>query len=168
MKTSYLARGGTLTALGVIFIYVSTIAPTNKLFLLVMASALIPLGVLFTNIKTSIGIYISTSLLSFFIIGFKPSTFLYIIFFGCYGIVKLFIERINNLYLELIIKFVFFSICLYSTFFAFNLVFPNIDLSKFIIPLPLLIILLISSFFLYDYALTLFIHRAGKFFVKNS
>ncbi|GAA0728087.1 hypothetical protein GCM10008905_26490 [Clostridium malenominatum] len=168
MKTSYLTKGGILSALGVIFIYLSTIAPTNKLFLLVISSALIPLGVIGTNIKVALGIYTSTSLLGLFIIGFKGSVFLYIIFFGIYGIIKLYIEKIGTLHLELIAKFVFFNLCLYIAYLAIYLVLPNFDLNKLPLPLPIILILLEVSFFLYDYALTLFIHKAAKFFRKNS
>lgn len=164
MKTSYLTKGGILTALGVIFIYLSTIAPTNRLFLLMISSALIPLGVIEANVKVTLGVYISTSLLSLFIIGFKGSVFLYIIFFGIYGIIKLYIEKIATLHLELIAKFVFFNLCLYISYLAIYLIFLNFNLNELRIPLPLILVLLEISFFLYDYALTLFIHKASKFF----
>lgn len=167
LKTSYLARGGLLTALGLIFIYLSTLVPTNRLFLLIIASSLIPIGIISTNLKVGIINYISTCLLSLFIIGFKASVLLYIIFFGLYGIVKLYIEKLKRISLELILKFVFFNFSLLVSFFIYKNFLPNIDLSKFFIPIPILILAAEVVFFLYDYALTLFICEVEKKFFQK-
>lgn len=167
LKTSYLARGGILTAIGLIFIYLSSLAPTNKLFLLAMASSLIPIVIISCNIKIGIITYISTSLLSLFIIGIKGSVYLYIVFFGIYGIIKLYVEKLRKMPIELILKFSFFNFSLLISFFIYKNFFPGIDLNKLPIPMPILILASQIVFFLYDYALTLFIYEIRKKFFQK-
>lgn len=164
MKTAYLTRGSILTAIGLIFIYLSTLAPTNKLFLLIISSSLIPMAIISCNIKVGIITYISTSLLSLFIVGIKGSVYLYIIFFGLYGIIKLYIEKLQKMALELILKFSFLNFSLLISFFVYKNFFPNIDLTKFFIPIPILILGMQVIFLLYDYALTLLIYEVRKKF----
>ncbi len=167
MKTAYLTKGSILTAMGVIFIYLSTLVPTNKLFLLIVSSCLIPITIVSCNTKVGIITYISTSLLSLLVIGIKGNVYLYIIFFGLYGIIKLYIEKLQKMALELILKFCFLNFSLLISFFVYKSFFPNIDLSKFFIPIPALVLGIQVIFLLYDYALTLFIYEVRKKFFQK-
>ncbi|WP_423243338.1 hypothetical protein [Clostridium rectalis] len=166
MKTSSLTKGGLLSGLGFILTYLSTILPTNKMFVLILASCLIPLTILLTNSKTGFIVYITTSLLNILLIGFKGQVFLYIIFFGLYGIVKLLIEKLRKMYLEIILKLSFLNICLFITYFLYKTLFINININKFPIDsnkaIPIFLIICQIIFLVYDYAITLFIATINK------
>ncbi|MTK14053.1 MAG: hypothetical protein F8N39_18915, partial [Clostridiaceae bacterium] len=77
-KTSNLSKGGLFTALGVIFVYLSSIVPINKLYLLGIASSIIPLSVVTTNIKNTLIVYFATSVICLFISGSKITVISYI------------------------------------------------------------------------------------------
>lgn len=100
MKARDIALGGILVALTTIVLYATSILPISTLAILTIASALIPVCIIRSNIQTSIFVYISSSLIAFFLVPINIS-FLYFIFFGVYGIVKFFIERIRKEKLEI-------------------------------------------------------------------
>lgn len=155
-----IARGGILTALGVMLLYISTISPTSKVYILGIASCLIPLSVLLTNIKNSFLVYISTSILSFLILGFKGSVIAYIIFFGLYGFIKYYIEKLKNIPIEIFLKLLFFNISIGIIFYFYKLFFTG--LLKINLPFYQVIIMLQFIFIIFDYALTLFIAYVNK------
>ncbi|SKA84299.1 hypothetical protein SAMN05428976_106154 [Clostridium sp. USBA 49] len=154
-KTVNIARGGLFTALGVLFIYLSIISPTNKLYLLGIASCIIPLSILTTNLKNSFLIYLSTSFLSLLLTGIKGNVIAYIVFFGLYGFVKYYIEKLRKIPLEIVLKLLFFNtsiVILYIISKAFFNNILNMNISIYII-----LIGIQFAFFIFDYALTLFI-----------
>ena len=179
MKTSDFALGGLLTALGIIFLYLSAVFSTNTLTFLTLASFMVPICVLRSSTKTAFYVYISTSILSFFMTPLNIA-FLYTAFFGIYGLIKYFIEKQKILTTEILLKLVFFN----SVFFiflsaleklsGFNL-FKNLHLF-FVKNLPNASSLLISAlvwllsqvgFIIYDYALTLLIGYYHDYFPKS-
>lgn len=164
-KTVDIAKGGLFTAIGVILVYLSTIVPVNKAYLLAIASCIIPLSVITTSFKNAVVIYFATSLLSLVICGLRNTVVAYIIFFGLYGIVKYYIERIRKSYIEIILKLVFFNITLALLFLSYKLFFPN--LLNIYIPLYILIIGAQIVFLIFDYVLTMFISYSNKYFIKN-
>ena len=95
MKSRDIAIGGILVALTIIVLYATSILPISTLAILTIASAIIPICIIRSNVQTSIFVYISSSLIAFFLVPINISL-LYFIFFGVYGIVKYFIERINK------------------------------------------------------------------------
>lgn len=165
-KTLDLARGGLFTALGVLFIYLSSVIPTSRLYVLGIASCIIPLSILTTNLKTSFLIYISTSILSLLIAGFKGTVLMYIFLFGLYGFVKYYIEKLRNMPFEIILKLIYFNISIgilyyfYTAFFAGEL--------RINLPIYVALIAFQFVFIIFDYVLTLFISYANKHFVKMS
>lgn len=109
MKAKDIALGGILVALTTIVLYATSILPISTLAILTIASALIPVCIIRSNIQTSIFVYISSSLIAFFLVPINIS-FLYFMFFGVYGIIKYFIERIRKEKLEILFKLLFFNI----------------------------------------------------------
>jgi hypothetical protein len=160
IKASYISKGGLFTAFGVICVYLSTILPVNKLYLLAIASCMIPLSVVTTNIKNALVVYAATSILSLLICGIKIQILFYITFFGLYGAIKYYIEKIRRIYIEFILKFIFFNIAMFSMFFIYKFFFPNI--LKLNISIYLIIIGGQFAFIIYDYVLTLFINVVNK------
>lgn len=159
MKSSHISKGGLLTALSVLLIYLSTIIPTNKIFILGIASSLTPVALISTNLQNTIIVYIATSIISFLLLGLRGQVILYIIFFGTYGIVKFFIERMRSPKLEWIFKYLFFNSCVFLCYVLYKFLFlDGINLLDSKLPIPLIIIALEIAFYFYDYVLTYAIH----------
>lgn len=91
-KASNIATGGILIALTVVILYLTPLIPINTLGLLTITSLFVPIGLMRCNMKTSIAIYIGSSILSFLLVPLNIS-FLYLIFFGIYGIIKHLAEK---------------------------------------------------------------------------
>lgn len=164
-KSLYMAKGGLLTAVGVILVYTSGIIPVNKAFLLAIASFIIPLSILMTDIKNTLVVYICTSVLSIILCGFKFTVIAYILFFGLYGFIKFYIEKIDKILLEIILKLIFLNACAALLFLIYSLFFPG--LFNFRFSLYLIVIGLQIVFLLYDYVLTLIIGFINRKFLKK-
>lgn len=169
MKDKDIALGGILVALTTIILYASIILPISTLAILTIASSLVPVCIIRSNIKTSIFVYVASSLIAFFLVPINIS-FLYFIFFGVYGIVKYFIERVRKEKLEIILKLVFFNIAFIIGFIIMqNILGINIiaglealvaklfDASARSIATLLLWIIAQPIFLIYDYAMTMII-----------
>lgn len=157
-KTNNITKGALFTALSILFIYLSSIMPTNRLALLVLSTFIIISSIITIGINTSILVFISTSLLSFFLVSSKGIAVLYIVFFGIYGFVKYYIEKIRILFLEIFIKLLFFNSVAVILFQLYEKLFVGIiDFSKIKISIYFVIILLQIGFIVYDYVLTLFV-----------
>lgn len=164
-KTSYLSKGGLFTGLSVIFVYLSSIVPVNKIFLLGIASSIIPLSVVTTNIKNTLVVYFATSVICLFVSGSKITVISYIMFFGLYGIIKYYIERLRKIHIEFILKLAFFNAVVFTLFYAYKAFFPGIVN----INMPFYILLAGSEivFLVYDYVLSLFISYINRYLYKK-
>ncbi|MDT8718712.1 hypothetical protein IAI10_18810 [Clostridium sp. 19966] len=163
-NTKNIARGGLYAALTVILIYISGIIPTSKLSLLTIVSAIIPYSILTTGVKNSFVVYFAASLLSL-ILGIKGIAFAYVIFFGLYGFVKYYVEALDKMVIEFIIKFVFFNLSMGILYFAYSSLFTDSLSTK--LPIYLIIIGAEIAFIIYDYALTLIINYIRTKFIKK-
>jgi hypothetical protein len=163
-KANELAKGGIFTALSLLCVYLSTIIPISKIYILAFGTCIIVLSVLTTGIKNSVIVYASTSLLSFIMLGLKWNVFAYVILFGSYGFIKYYIEKMHNIILETIIKLVFFNLCVVIINYLFIILLgtnPNIR-----IPIAFALIMLQPIFLICDYAITLFIAYVNKHYLK--
>ena len=163
MKSNNIAKGGIFAALSLILLYFSSVFPTNRLFLLGIASCLIPLSILMTGIKNTIVVYTTISILSLFIIPSKLISIAYILIFGSYGFVKYYIEKLGRTILEIILKLLYFNISSAIIISIYKLVIlnlPNINIY-------LLILLMEFCFIVYDYTLTAFISYANNNLIKK-
>lgn len=153
MKTKNLTIGGISIALSLVILYLSTIISINTIAILTVASSIIPITIIKSDIKTSILVYIITSILSFFFLPINYSL-LYILLFGIYGIAKYFIEKLNKLPLEIVLKLVFFNIMLGIGYLLMDSLLNMINLK---LSLWILLIIAQFAFLIYDYALTVII-----------
>ena len=103
MKSKYIAESGLLVALTVVILYATSIIPISTLSILTVASCLIPISIIRTSIKNTILVYIASSILSFFLVPTNIAIY-YTLFFGIYGIIKYFIEKLRKYSLRIIIK----------------------------------------------------------------
>ena len=179
MKARDIALGGILVALTTIVLYATSILPISTLAILTIASALIPVCIIRSNIQTSIFVYISSSLIAFFLVPINIS-FLYFIFFGVYGIIKYFIEGIRKEKLEIVLKIVFFNISFIINFIIMkNILGINIIAGLEVLiskvfndsgrTIALIILWIVAQpvFLIYDYAMTMIITLYLEIIHKN-
>ncbi len=153
MKAKEITLSAILIALTIIILYLNLLLPISTISILTLASLLIPIALIRGSIKSAILVYIGSSIIGFFILPINI-ILLYILFFGIYGIVKFYIEKINKLPVEIIIKIIFFNIIFFIAFFIFDS-FISIEITK--LPIGLFIIVAQIVFLVFDYALTLLI-----------
>lgn len=170
-----MALGGLLTALTFIILYLTLLIPTNTLTLFTLASFMVPIALIRSNLKTAILVYVCSSLLSVIILPIHISL-MYIIFFGCYGLIKSLIEKLDKLPLEWILKLVYFNVVFIICFNMIQILLdPNFfdtlkNLAKQFIPnIPNGYFILLwlfgqVTFVVFDYALTLLIDMYFKYF----
>lgn len=152
MKSNNIAQSGILIALTLAILYSTSLLPISTLSILTVASCLIPISIIRTSLKNTILVYLSCSILSFFLVPINISL-LYSLFFGIYGIIKFFIEKLDNLIYEIILKLIVFNVLLFSLYIIFKLFIGfKIELSLWI-----LILIAQATFLIYDYALTIII-----------
>ncbi|MEG0500996.1 MAG: hypothetical protein RR525_02045 [Cellulosilyticaceae bacterium] len=178
MSAKNISMGGILTALTIILLYLTLLIPTNTLTLLTLAAFMVPIALMRCNLRTSILVYICSSILSFLLLPFNIF-FLYTSFFGCYGIIKSLIEGLDKLALEWVLKLIYFNIVF---FICINIIeeflnpslFDNLNAlaAKFLPGLSyggFLMLWLAGQvvFVLFDYALTLLIDTYYKYFRNN-
>ncbi len=163
-KASVIARGGMLTALGVFFIYLSSILPTSRMFLEGLTSCLILASIILMGTKNSIAVYAATAVLSFLVCGIRLATISYVLVFGLYGFVKYYIEGLDKIVLEYVLKLVYCNICLAVLFAIYKLFMPNL----FDIKAALYIIAIAAQFIflIYDYLLSAFVTYFRKRYGK--
>lgn len=158
-NSNSITRGGIYTAVSVILVYLSSVLPTSKLTILTAASAIIPLSILTIKVKNTIVVYAATSLLCL-VLGLRAAALAYILFFGLYGIVKYYIERLRNLPIEILLKLIFFNISFAAVFLLAKVFFSNIINIK--TSIYFIIVALQIVFLIYDYALTIIISYIRK------
>ncbi|WP_024613808.1 membrane protein [Clostridium sp. Ade.TY] len=153
LKAKDLALGGILTALTIVTLFISILIPINTFAILTISSCFVPIAIMRSNVKIGILVYLASSIIGFFLV---PLDIMipFILYFGIYGLVKFFIEKLRNMPLEIVLKLVFSNIMLFIGYILFTkFVSPiNIDF-----PIWLLIILAQIAFIIFDYALTLII-----------
>lgn len=159
MKTKNLTLSALLIALTLVILAINSLLPISTLSILTIASAIIPIAVIRASIKNAFLIYIASSLLGFLILP-KDIIILYALFFGIYGLIKYYIEKLNKITFEIILKLVFSSIILVIYYLLFS---SFIDISNVNLPLYLIFIAANILFLIYDYALTLVI----SFYITN-
>lgn len=169
MKPKDISLGGILIALTTIVLYSTSILPISTLAILTVASSIIPIAIIRSNVKTSIFVYIGSSLIAFFLVPINISL-LYFIFFGVYGIVKYFIERMRKYNIEVIYKLLFFNVAFIIGFIIMKyilginvvsglevIVSKIFDNSTKVISVVLLWLVAQPTFLVYDYAMTMII-----------
>ena len=109
MKGNAVAGGGLCAALCVALLFGASYLPVKLAF--VFASSIV-MGICILRYKTfpSIIAYLVTSLISVFVVPNKLVAFSFVVIFGIYPIVKLHIEKIRNIALEYVIKFVSWNV----------------------------------------------------------
>ncbi len=153
LKAKDITLGGILIALTIITLYLNLIIPINTFAILTISSCYVPIAIIKDNIKLGILVYVASSIIGFLII---PLNIMipFVLYFGIFGLVKFYIEKLKNLPLEIILKLAFSNLMLFLGYFLFTSFVGPIN---FKLPLWMLLILLQFVFIIFDYALTLII-----------
>lgn len=146
---------GILGALAVICLFLASILPTNRLSLYALSSFFISVVIIEGGIKAGWLFYAASTLLSLILVPDKPAIIPYVIFFGIYGIIKYHIEKINRLFIEYILKFVYFNLCMAAAILLIRQVFA--ESVKIALPWWVIIAVFEVVFFIYDYVYSMFI-----------
>ncbi|SFD37167.1 hypothetical protein [Clostridium uliginosum] len=153
MKSNNIAQGGIVIALTLIILYSASILPVSTLTVLTIASCLIPICIIRTSVKNALLVYISSTILSFFLVKIDIAIY-YGLFFGIYGIIKCLIEKLNKFAIEIILKLISFNFLLGIGYF---LISSFLGINELKLPIYLLFIIAQVVFLIFDYALTLII-----------
>lgn len=155
LKTKRIALNGILGAFAVICLVLATILPTNRISLYALSSFFVAVSIIESGVRSGWIFYVATSMLAFILVPNKFGVIPYVIFFGIYGIVKFYIEKLDNVVLEYVIKFLFFNICVGIAALTVRQLF-SVNLT-IVLPWWVMIIALEIVFFLFDFVYTLFI-----------
>jgi hypothetical protein len=154
-KTKKIALNGILGAVAVICLLLAVIMPTSRISLYALSSFFVAVSIIESGARAGWLFYAATSLLTLIIVPDKLGIVPYAIFFGLYGIIKFYIEKLDRIVLEYILKFAFFNACMGIATWVARDLFGFAVSSK--LPWWVLIIALEVVFFIYDYVYTLFV-----------
>lgn len=159
-NTSSVAIGGILTAISVLIIYLSTILPYLELVIPAFAGSLLIIFLAEGNVKWSVLVYITVSILSFIVVPNKEAVLMYIFFFGYYLIVKYVLEKKLNKKICLFIKLLIFNVSMIVSnvllIYVFNIPFEEMErYGKY----GVIILLILANIFfvIYDISLNKYI-----------
>lgn len=155
-----IALSSVLMGLCVVCLFIGSIWPV-KVAMSLMVSAVISIAVIECGHKYAWLIYIGTAAISFLVIPKKMLVYMFIALLGFYPIIKLYIERINKLWIEWIIKLLCFNIALVIAYFAiYYFLLPSLDIElvSFIFKyLAFIVAVLEVIFAVYDLGMSYFI-----------
>ncbi len=177
MQARHIALGGILSALTLVFLYLSVLFGTNTLTFMTLASFMVPIALMRSSLRTAFMVFITSSLLAFILVPVNTAL-MYTLFFGIYGLIKYFIEKLRRLSLEIILKLCFFNCQL--ILISFLMYFQGYDIlnmpKNFIqkysfLNIPYLNFIFIGfgvqlAFLVFDYGLTLLIDYYNRFMKK--
>ena len=149
-----------MTALTVICLYGSVTLPTGRIALLAITSLCVLVTVIQSGTKYAWLQYIAASVIGFLLVPFKAQILLFVLFIGYYPIAKKYIEQIKNLWIEWIVKILFFLTILILAYFLLTMVLlPFINfgpiLDVVLSHLALVFFVALAIFIVYDYFLSL-------------
>ena len=169
--TKRIAFSAIAMALTVVCLFGASTIPTAKISLLAIATVFGAVTVYEYGPKYGFIHYIGVSILSLLLAPKKSTVLIYIVFLGYYPLVKLYIEQIDKVVKEWVIKIIFFNVFLviaYTIFKMFLIPIFNTTIVVFILKyLALIIIGLELVFVIYDVVLSYLIAYYKKFISKK-
>ena len=156
-KTFRISLGGICLALAVILMFGATFVPGVELTLFALSSLLTIVMIIETGVGGGLLVYAGACILGFLLIPGKVAIVPYVFFFGYYGIVKFYIEKIKSGVVQISLKLFFFAalMCLGILLFK-SILAEGIHLPDY--PTAVLIVGGTIFLLLYDYILTFIIN----------
>jgi hypothetical protein len=154
--TKNIALNGVLGALAVICLLLADVLPTSKISLYALSSFFVSVVITEGGIRAGWLFYAATALLGFMIVPDKISIVPYALFFGGYGIIKFYIEKLDRIVIEYVLKVAFFNICAALVLLAARSLFEGEIAAG--LPWGILVGICQVIFLVYDFVYTLFIN----------
>lgn len=149
---------GILLAFTVICVFLAANLPTSRLSFYALSSLFLAVVIIEFGSKAGWAFYIASGVLSTVLIP-RLEVIPFIVFFGVYGLIKLYIEKLHSRISEYILKLIYFNICLVlGLMFLKEFILGGVNLSM---PIYIVAGLLEVVFIVYDYIYTLFIRFYG-------
>lgn len=155
-KSKTIALNGVLGALAVICLLLADVLPTSKISLYVLSSFFVSVAIIEGGVRAGWIFYAATSLVGFIILPDKISIIPYVLFFGAYGIIKFYIEKLKCIVIEYVLKVIFFNACAGLALLAAGSLFEGGLASG--LPWGILAGICQVIFLVYDIVYTLFIN----------
>jgi hypothetical protein len=161
-KSAQIAVGGVFSALSLVLMFLTGLVPFATYALPMLAGAMLVAVVIENGRRTALTVYVSVSLLAFFIVPDREAALMFVGFFGYYPIVKAMLERLKTRILEAAVKQLLFNAAVVGSYLAAayllgmtELLEGMGDFGKY----SLLILLAAGNvlFLIYDFALTKYI-----------
>ncbi len=121
-KTHLVAVTAMLSAVSLVILYLSALAPTARLGVVAIAGLVPAAAVISVALKSGVYCYAVTSILGIFLVPDKNNVIVYILFLGLYPVVKCFCERAKNVVVGWGLKLLFFNIMLCLFWFGLRAV----------------------------------------------
>ncbi|NLU35651.1 MAG: hypothetical protein GXX01_01325 [Clostridiales bacterium] len=155
-SSKVIALSGIFLALAVLSLYAQSLAPAGKLSLYALSSLFVSVIVIEAGIYAGWLFYLASSLLAFILVPNKLSLIPYFAFFGLYGLIKHYTEKMPGSTAEYILKFIFFNACLaLALILSKTVLLGRMEIK---VSLWLVIPALEVVFAVYDYVYSIFIH----------
>ena len=155
LKTKRTAMSGLLLALTIIFLYAESILPTARLSMYALSSFIVSIIIINYSPKAGWFFFVASCLLALIVIPDKIGIIPYVAFFGVYGIIKFYIEKLGKRLPEYLLKLLFYNLVLVlGLLFMREFLFESV---KFSGSLWILAVLSEIVFLIYDYVYSLFI-----------
>lgn len=153
------ALGGIVSALCLVTMFLAGIIPALYLVLPMASGILMMIIAEEVDTKWALLTYISVSILSFFITFDKEAALIFILFFGHYPILRLYIEKIKSRGVRRVVKLAVFNLCIlayfYITVYLFGLVQMLEEMNEIGRYGGVIVLALVNVIFvMYDYNLT--------------
>lgn len=149
-KTYYISLSAMFTAFTVLFIYLAGIMPSGRISMYFLSSLFISGIVLERKYKYAWISFIAASIIGALIVPDVLRIIPFVLFFGHYGIGKMYIEQMKDKMVAFIVKLVYFNVAVALTYLLAGSVIIA-DVSAYNLPWPLLIIIAEILFVVYDY-----------------
>ena len=124
-KSSMIALGGIIAALSLALMFATGIIPIATYALPALSGMLLIAIAIEFSTKWAFVVYAAIAILSLIVVPDKEAALLFVFFFGHYPIVKAFLERIKNRYVEWAAKLGVFNLCVLACygiiFYVFNM-----------------------------------------------
>ncbi len=158
-RVKRITLSGILLAFTVISVFLAATLPTSKLSLYALSSLFMAVIVIEFGTKAGWAFYIASGILSALLVP-RLEVIPFIVFFGVYGLIKLYVERIHSRIIEYVLKLAYFNVCLVLGLVFLKEILLNGNLPS--APVYAIAALLEVVFLLYDYIYTLFIRFYGS------
>lgn len=150
VSTKELIRCATWIALSLLLLLLSTAFPTARFGIVAVAGLFTGIATRFNSVKLGALVYLGTSLISAFIVPSKSAVLLYIVFFGVYPCLKVWLEHSKSRPLQWLGKLLFF----YLSFYIIQVVLHTLIFLKMpLISSGWLFVLSHLCFLIYDFGL---------------